>query len=106
MAPPKRARFAPFPVLLSRRQEENLYLKMLICFQKRFGGIDRLTAIRVGIQQASKQSLPQQAGSFAKIAYQAISLRSDPLGGFGGKNHNRIEPQRGEIFVEKGSLYE
>jgi hypothetical protein len=60
-------------VLLSRRQEENLYLKMLICFQKRFGGIHRLTAIRVGIQQASKQSLPLQAGSFAKIAYQAIS---------------------------------
>jgi hypothetical protein len=46
---------------------------MLICFQKRFGGIHRLTAIRVGIQQASKQSLPLQAGSFAKIAYQAIS---------------------------------
>jgi hypothetical protein len=63
---------------------------MLICFQKRFGGVVRLTAIWVDI---SIFRLP------TRIRLEKFDLKTNPYKWMDG-----IKPQRGEIFVERRVL--
>jgi hypothetical protein len=60
--------FAPFPGLPSHRQFEKFASKMLIYFQKRFGGVARLTAIWFDISNIFKTVAISQKDLMALIA--------------------------------------